>query len=74
MSPSSLPEDIRQMSIPARLELVAAIWDSVAEDTQTIELTEAQRQELDRRLANREANPDDKVPWETAKQKILSEL
>lgn len=35
---------------------------------------EVVRQELDRRIADIDANPDDEVPWETVKSEMLEEL
>ncbi|MFH2140720.1 MAG: addiction module protein [Pseudomonadota bacterium] len=37
-------------------------------------LTEAQKAELDRRLANHLANPDDGVPWSEVKAALLSKI
>lgn len=34
------------------------------------ELTDAQKRELDRRLAAYEANPDDVIPWETVRKEM----
>ena len=38
------------------------------------ELTEAQKQELDRRLAELEANPDEVTPWEEVEAEIRARL
>ena len=37
-------------------------------------LSDAQRQELERRAAEDDASPDDVVPWETVKADILAKL
>ena len=55
---------IDRMSIEDRITLATAIWDSIAAEPHPPLLTELQRQELDRRLADHTANPDDVVPWE----------
>ena len=62
---------IERLSVEERISLVEEIWDSIAEDTP---LTEAQRLELDRRLEDHEANPDDVVPWEVVKAAITARL
>jgi putative addiction module component (TIGR02574 family) len=36
---------------------------SIAPDRAVVPLTDAQRDELDRRLADHEANPDDVISW-----------
>lgn len=71
---STGPSDYLQMSIPDRLALVEAIWNSIAADAQTPLLSESQRQELERRFAEDEAAPDDVVPWEQVKASALSRL
>jgi putative addiction module component (TIGR02574 family) len=55
---------VNSMSIEDRIRLVEAIWDGIAAQQPSSELTEAQKQELDRRLAEDEASPDDVVAWE----------
>jgi putative addiction module component (TIGR02574 family) len=62
-STSRLPE-ILQLSVDERIQLAEAIWDSIAAVPEAVVLTDAQRQELDRRLASYEENPDEGIPWE----------
>lgn len=59
--------EIRAMNIDDRIRLVEAIWDQIAADQAYPDLTEAQKRELDRRLADDEAHPDDVIPWEVIK-------
>jgi putative addiction module component (TIGR02574 family) len=54
----SLVADILELSVAERVRLVEAIWDSIAAAPQALPLTEWQRDELDRRLAEFEADPD----------------
>ncbi len=65
--------EIRKLSVAQGLELVEAIWDSIAEDASpdNLPLTEAQREELDRRLADAEANPGQGESWEELKTRLL---
>lgn len=48
------------LALPAseRISLVDAIWDSIAEAPDALEMTQRQEDELDRRLAEFEADPD----------------
>lgn len=71
MSASLKSLGIERLSVEERISLVEEIWDSIAECTP---LTEAQRLELDRRLQDHEANPDDVVPWEVVKASITARL
>jgi putative addiction module component (TIGR02574 family) len=63
---------IDQISIEERLALAQEIWDSVAEELEREPLTLAQRQELDRRLADSIARPDAVTPWEEVKARALA--
>ena len=65
---------IERLGIEERLTLVEELWDSIAADSAAVPLTEAQRAELDRRIAEHEANPDDVVPWEEVKTSITERL
>jgi putative addiction module component (TIGR02574 family) len=53
---SELTEQAKKFSIPDRILLVEEIWDTIAEENQAFELTEAQKNELDRRLDSARAN------------------
>ena len=70
MSASLKSLGIDRLSVEERITLVEEIWDSIALDSAALRLTDAQRAELDRRLAEHEANPDDVVPWEDVKASI----
>ena len=65
---------IDRLPVEARLALVEDIWDSIAADSAALPLTDAQRAELDRRLAEHETNPDDVVPWEELRESITERL
>jgi putative addiction module component (TIGR02574 family) len=42
--------DLLELSVSERIQLVEDLWDSIVAVPESIQLTEAQRQELDRRL------------------------
>jgi putative addiction module component (TIGR02574 family) len=65
---------IERLGIEERLTLVEELWDSIAADSSAVPLTKAQRDELDRRIADHEANPNDVVPWEEIKTSIIERL
>ncbi|MBI3938527.1 MAG: addiction module protein [Betaproteobacteria bacterium] len=65
---------IDRLSVEERLALVEELWDSIAEDSAAVPLTDAQRAELDRRLAEHDAHPEDVVPWEDVKASITARL
>lgn len=72
MSPTLKALGIDRFSVAERIALAQEIWDSVAAEPHPPLLTEAQRQELERRLADHQANPGDVVPWETVKAEALA--
>jgi putative addiction module component (TIGR02574 family) len=65
---------VDRLSVPERLQLVQEIWDSLGPAADLPPLTEAQKQELDRRLAALEANPAAVSPWEEVEARILARL
>jgi putative addiction module component (TIGR02574 family) len=73
MTQSSLPHEIRYMPIPERVHLVEQIWDSIVEDERQFQLTDAQKSELDLRLAAHEASHNRGTSWEDVEKKLLCE-
>jgi putative addiction module component (TIGR02574 family) len=64
--------ELLELPVEERLKLVEALWESVAECPEALELTAAQKQELDRRLAAYEHDPSAGVPWAELKQRLLA--
>lgn len=62
--------EITALSIEDRIRLVQAIWDTIAAEQAYPDLTELQKQELDRRIADYEANPNDVLTWDEIKAAI----
>lgn len=58
---------IDRLSTDEQLDLVQALWNSIAAARTTPTVSDALRQELHRRAADDDANPDDVVPWEQVK-------
>ncbi len=63
---------IQSLTVSERIILAEALWDSVIAQDAEIELTEPQREELDRRLAAFEIDQDAGSPWSSVKARILS--
>lgn len=62
------------LDIDEQIELVEAIWDGIVRRGAAPPLTEAQKIELDRRLADHLANPDDVVTWNEVKTAALANI
>jgi putative addiction module component (TIGR02574 family) len=56
MKPITLDE-VLQLPIPDRIRVVEAIWNSIADTPQAVDLTDEQKAELDRRLEALENDP-----------------
>ena len=63
-------KDILSLSIAQRIELVADIWDSIAEVPEAVALTDAQKAELDRRLDAYHQDPTAGSPWPVVRDRI----
>jgi putative addiction module component (TIGR02574 family) len=74
MTPTMKSLGIDQLPRDVRIALVHEIWDSIAAETTTVPLSDAQRAELERRIADEDANPDDVTPWEEVKAEALTRL
>lgn len=65
---------IDRLGIEEKLTLVEEIWASICAEAQTFPLTDAQRAELDRRIADDDAFPDDVVAWDEVKAAVRGRL
>lgn len=63
---------ILELPIEERIELVQSIWDSVAAVPEAVQLTAAQREELEERVRDYRKNPDGGSPWPEVRERILS--
>jgi len=69
---SNLIEEAKKLPVDEQIALVEEIWDSIAEDNGCFELTEAQKQELDRRIQSSQQNPHAGRSWEDIKSDFLN--
>lgn len=69
---TELVEQAKNLSIPERIRLVEEIWDTIAEENQAFELTDAQKLELDRRLELARKNPGRGRTWDEIKSEFMN--
>ena len=62
--------NIADLSPEERLALIETLWDSLSESQEAIPVTDAQRAELDRRLADLEREGPVGIPWEEVARRI----
>lgn len=65
--------EIETFPVDDRIRLIAAIWQSIEVERKDVRLSEAQLKHLDRRIAAYEANPDDVLTWEEAKDSLMAD-
>lgn len=64
--------EIQSLTVSERIMLAEVLWDSVVAEDSEIELTEAQKKELDRRLQAFEIDQDVGSSWASVKARVLS--
>ncbi len=73
MAQSHQQPDVGNFSIAERIMLVEQIWDSILAEQESLKVTKAQQQELDRRLEDYQASPNRGSNWEDVKARLQSE-
>jgi len=68
----TLLEEVSRLSMDERIQLVTAIWDSVAEDAgvDCLPLPDSHRSVLDERLEDRRQHPDDESSWDDVVERL----
>ena len=64
--------DIANLSAGERLRLLEELWDSLSATPEAIPLTDAQREELDRRLDELDRDGPTGIPWDEVVRRIRS--
>jgi putative addiction module component (TIGR02574 family) len=64
--------DIANLSAEERLRLLEELWDSLSATPEAIPLTNAQPEELDRRLDDLDRDGPAGIPWEEVLRRIRS--
>jgi putative addiction module component (TIGR02574 family) len=72
-SPAFDFDALRHLSVAERLQLVADLWDTIAEDApeEALPLTPELAAELDRRLAEHDADPGSALSWGEVRARLL---
>ncbi len=71
---TNLLDQARKLSLAEQIDLVEALWDGIAGQPDALLPTDAQREELDRRLADHRAHPDDVLNWSDVKAAARARL
>jgi putative addiction module component (TIGR02574 family) len=71
---TQLLDEARKLSVDEQIELAEALWDNIVERNAVPPLIDAQKAELDRRIDDHEAHPDDVVLWDEVKASALQRI
>jgi putative addiction module component (TIGR02574 family) len=63
-------EQIFGLSVAERVQLAEDIWDSLVASQENIPVTDAQREELDRRLEAHAHDPSAALPWDEVRGRL----
>jgi putative addiction module component (TIGR02574 family) len=72
LSKAELIHEIRRLPFAERVELLEELWNEA--ERERPELLGWQKELLDQRLRDAEANPEDWVSWDEAKQRLERQL
>lgn len=64
------PSEIKQMTLPEKLELLEAVWSEIASDPDQVEVPQWHKSILDERQRAFEEGRDKAIDWEEAKRQI----
>jgi putative addiction module component (TIGR02574 family) len=65
--------EFESLSVEEQIKLVQELWDRIAANPDAIPLTEAQRAELERRLASERIDPPAGIPWDEVRCRALGD-
>ncbi len=69
---SQAKPEFSHLSVAERIQRVEDIWDSiVVESPAAVQLPEAQREEVRRRLAADDSEPGSAIPWEQVRSELF---
>ncbi|OGU36811.1 MAG: hypothetical protein A2068_08200 [Ignavibacteria bacterium GWB2_35_6b] len=64
--------DVFKLPISERILLVEEIWDSIASELNSPQITEEEKAIIDDRLKRYKENPSDVIPWNKAYKNLLN--
>lgn len=64
MSKPLFPPDFDELSLDEKIARLQQLWDVLSQDPSALQLTDAQEQELRKRMEEHRKHPDQAIPWE----------
>jgi len=66
----SVLSELKKFSVAEKILIVEELWESIAADQEKFKLTDEQRDELDKRVADYHLSPGEGYSWGDVKNKI----
>ena len=67
---NQIESDGDRAGVDERIRHAQDLWDRIAAHPDQIDLTESQKEELDRRLQDLHDNPDAGIPWQEVRKRL----
>jgi putative addiction module component (TIGR02574 family) len=72
MAKTRQPKRTDALTVAKKIQHVQDLWDAIAAEADDVELTPAQRKELERRIRAHDAAPEAASPWHKVRRRIRS--
>jgi len=63
-------DELLKLTVAERIQLAEDLWDSIAAEPEALPLTDVQRSEVKRRLAEHDRDSESAIPWEEARGRL----
>lgn len=73
MSSESKHDEPEDLSVPEKILRVQDLWDEIARSPHDVEITPAQREEVERRLRRHEEKPGHYASWDEVRRRLEGE-
>lgn len=69
---NEIVEQVKQLPLSERIQLVEDIWDSIAEESpEVFPVSPTDREEFHRRYAAHQADPASSIPWQEVRARLF---
>jgi len=70
----NIPPEFKNLSLDDRIAYVQDLWDFIAMNPDSLQVSDEHKRILDERLDSFDENPDSGVPWEEFRNELLTKL
>jgi len=74
MDRTAVLKAIESWPLDDQIDFMQLLWDRLAEKPDAVVISASQRTELERRLTDHLANPNQGIPWEEVKARALGRI